>query len=201
MDRDLKLWDQLVYENVFLESDKYGSEVSLLIFQAFLDDEFNGTSYELRDHYLEFLTSEIGFFATVSLSGDSNEIVHAIQKEDDELPREDDNDDDSDFGMPNQLSMVKKFSKMNWLENNWTCDWMGRSMVYSAHLDALALEIRRSWQYKMLQELSVYRKSTGEKETDMLKRFLEVRNAGVVFICHGPIVRPMISTLICRFRG
>jgi hypothetical protein len=77
------------------------------------------------------------------------------------------------------MKMKLKFSIVNRPEFDWTSEYMGTSIVYSAHLDALALEIRRSWQYKMLQELSVYRKSTGEKETDMLKRFLEVRNAGV----------------------
>jgi hypothetical protein len=93
--------DSLVYENFLLSWDKYGSEVNLLTFQSMLDNDFNRTSYEFRDHYLEFYLSSIE-----------------------------------------------------------------------------SLEIRGSWQYKILQELSVYRKSTGEKETDMLKRFLEVKNAG-----------------------
>jgi hypothetical protein len=86
---------------------------------------------------------------------------------------------------------------------------MGKLPGRSANLDALALEIRRSWHYKILQELSVYRKSTGEKETDMLKRFLEVKNAGGDLPeewqrgihMSWPIVRPIISTLTCRFRG
>jgi hypothetical protein len=103
MDRDWKRLDARVYEDIFLNSDKYGSEVSFRIAQALLDDDFNRTSYEFRDHYLKFLASELRGISTVSLSRDSNEIVYVIQKEDDERPQEDDDDDDSGFGFLSSL--------------------------------------------------------------------------------------------------
>jgi hypothetical protein len=168
-------FDRHVYRCIFccrwLDMSVQDDDARTSVFQALLDDEFNGTSHLFRDRYLEFLSSVIKDYATVSVAETSP--FETIQFH---LRTSLFRDDWVEMDNEGQILAAAVYGSDQ--PSPWKISSNDSTLV-SASLGDLVVEIRKTQQYKLFREFSWYRRLSGEKETELMRRLTELEKAGL----------------------
>lgn len=141
--------------------------------QAVLDDDLDGTTHQFPDAYVEFLNDCLDDFGTVHLFSEPGAVYFVEDPaKRDPLPARR-RGRVLDYRLPPQGPShigEERVSSMD-SQHVWTRDPRPGETIYSARLDTLLQEIRKTWKWRTLERLSGLRKQTGMKETHMLQKF------------------------------